>query len=273
LGRIPRRGYDILKPIFLENYRKGIVTVLYASYFDASGKSDVHRFFTVAGAGSTDEKWRLFEPEWKVALGREGVSQLHFADFAAGYGEYARWKNDKGRRSRFLRGLIAVARKYINKLFSITVDMSAWNLANEEYALEEHFFSPYAFAGMVAADQSVLWAKRRRVEDANLSVVFEDGDAGWEGLRNLCLKYLNIEPVRLPKKMACPCQIGDMLGWKTRITATNVLEPRMQVRPTEKMVLKELKSLDDLMFSPATQGLFTSRSLIRNCERFGVPKR
>jgi hypothetical protein len=118
--------------------------VLYACYFDASGKSKTHEFMTIGGAGSTAEKWGKFEKEWSQILKREGVSEFHATDFAASFGEYKDWKGDKGRRSHFIRNLIAGARKHTNKLFVGTVAMPDWRYVNTRYALEEHFFSPYA---------------------------------------------------------------------------------------------------------------------------------
>jgi len=42
--------------------------MFYVSSFDASGKSDSHPFVTIAGAGSTIEKWKGFERDWSAIL-------------------------------------------------------------------------------------------------------------------------------------------------------------------------------------------------------------
>lgn len=223
---------------------------------------------TMAGAGSTAEKWGQFEERWSEILKREGVSEFHATDFAAAYGEYKDWKGDKGRRSHFIRDLIAVAQKYTNQLFTGTIAMSDWHYVNSIYALEERFFSPYAYVGFGLANQAVWWAKRRKVPDAKFLVAFEDGDAGWGGLRNLCVRHLHFEPVRLPKKQACAFQLGDMLAWKTRVTAINA------TKATDiTQINKHLAKLDKLIFCPAIQVAVRRQSLIANCQKFGVPQR
>jgi hypothetical protein len=242
--------------------RKEIAIVLYSCYFDASGKPAAHEFMTTA------EQWGRFERGWSGILKREGVSEFHATDFAASLGEYKEWKGDKGRRSHFLRDLIAVAQKSTNKLFTGTIAMSDWRYVNSMYALEEHFFSPYAYVGFGLVNEAVLWAKKRKVPDAKFLVAFEDGDQGWGGLRNLCMKYLGLEPMRLPKKHACAFQLGDMLAWKTRITAVNATKTA-----DVKQIDKYLARLDKLMFCPATQVGVRQRSLIANCEKLGIPKR
>jgi hypothetical protein len=250
------------------NSRGEIAIVLYSCYFDASGKSHTHEFMTIGGAGSTSEKWGQFEKEWSQILKREGVSEFHATDFAASLGEYKDWKGNKGRRSHFLRDLIAVARKYTNKVFTGTIAMSDWRDVNTRYALEECFFSPYAYVGFGLVDQTVLWAKRRKVVDAKFLVAFEDGDEGWGGLRNLCMKYLGVEPIRLPKRQACAFQLGDMLAWKTRITAVNATKAA-----NVKEIDKHLARLDKLIFCPAIQAGARKGSMITNCKKFGVPRR
>lgn len=263
---------DVLRIVLFADRGKGFSAVLYASYFDVSGRDDVHQFMTIAGAGSTEEKWKRFDGEWKKILDREGVSAFHATDFASNRGEYEDWKNDKGRRSRFLRSLIAVARTYTNKLFTVTVDLSEWRFVNVRYQLEEHFFSAFAFAGMASVDQTIQWAKKlakkSRVTDARLLVAFEEGDPGWEGLKNLCIKYLKHEPIRLPKTKARGFELGDMLAWKTRITLTNIRKSS-NLNEAER----HLKGLDKLIVCPAIEGILKRKSLFNNCHRYSVPKR
>lgn len=242
--------------------------MLYSCYFDASGKSQTHEFMTIGGAGSTAEKWGQFEKEWSQILKREGVSEFHATDFAASLGEYKGWKGDKGRRSHFIRDLIAVAQKYTNKLFTGTIATSDWRYVNTRYALKEHFFCPYAYVGFGLASQAVSWAKRRKVADAKFLVAFEDGDEGWGGLKNLCMRYLGFEPIRLPKRQACAFQLGDMLAWKTRITAVNATKTA-----NIKQIDKHLARLDKLIFCPAIQVGVREGSIVANCQRFGVPQR
>ena len=158
--------------------------------------------------------------------------------------------------------------------------MAEWRVVNGLYMLEEYFYSPYALAGLASADQTIVWAKKRKMANSHIQIYFEDGDEGWGGLSKLCQTYLKVEPIRLPKKNAHAFQLGDMLAWKTRITATNTI---LKLRAIEnytpeyerdfEQMKKELRNLDRLMCRPANEGIFARKSLIRNCERFKVPKR
>jgi hypothetical protein len=85
-----------------------------------------------------------------------------------------------------------------------------------------------------------------------------DGDEGWEGLVKLCAR-LGVIPNRASKKIAIPCQAGDMLAWKTRITATNSLRYVGQMKESkeahelafiEASILNELRKRDGLMVRP-----------------------
>jgi hypothetical protein len=272
---------DILPFISPRNSCKDrIVTVNFAAYFDASGKNTGYKFLSVGGASSTQEKWKKFEIEWLAILNREGVTEFHATDFACCEGEYKNWKGDKGRRSHFLRDLIAVAKKYTHKLFTVTVEMVEWQAANELYPIEEHFHSPYALASFASANLTIKWAKKRKVENSNIEIIFEEGDEGWGDLTGLCKKYLFVEPVRLPKAKACAFQLGDMLAWKTRITAQNLYPSLRQIERRApgseielRRMIKEIRSLDRLMFRPAEEGIFTRKNLINNCKALNIPER
>jgi hypothetical protein len=100
-----------------------------AAYFDASGKQEGYPFVTVAGAASPIKKWGRFEKQWFQALKKEGVSEFHATDFASNQGEYKGWKGDRQRRSEFVRCLMKIIKENSNKLFMVTVEMSAWKEA------------------------------------------------------------------------------------------------------------------------------------------------
>jgi len=195
--------------------------MFYTAYFDASGKqTPKYKVLSIAGALAPVKKWIRFENQWSEVLKSERVSEFHATDFHASEGEYKDWKGDKERRSKFLSGLKTIIENNTNKLFSVSVELDAWEKVNKEYYLEEILQSPYALAGVFVVDQALGWAKRKGTK--NLQIVFEDGDEGWGGLLKLCLQR-NFVPVRLLKQTAIPCQVGDFLAWKTRITGTNAL--------------------------------------------------
>ncbi len=252
-----------------------IIGILSAAYFDASGKQQGYPFLTVAGATAPIKKWVRFEREWSQALKDECVSEFHATDFAASEGEYKQWKGDKLRRSAFIKRLIGIIKHNANKLFLVTVETSVWREVNREYLLEETFHSAYALAGLTVANQARGWAIRKRLSPASFKVFFEDGDEGWGGLKQLCQKYCNFEPIRIPKKEGVPFQIGDLLAWKTRITATNAIEKgnRLQRGDNPDEITNELKSLDRILVRPVHNGIYSHRALRQTCINFEVPRR
>jgi len=249
--------------------------MLCAAYFDASGKREGYSFLTVAGATSPIKKWIRFEKQWSVVLHDEGVSEFHATNFAASKGEYRDWKGDTARRSAFLRRLMRIIKENVNKLFMVTIEMSAWNEVNREYLLAETLHSPYALAGFTVAAQARKWAMRKRLTPSSFKVFFEDGDEGWGGLNQLCQTYCNFEPIRIPKTKGVPFQIGDFLAWKTRIAATNAMKIVGGLQRGDNLddLSKELKSLDRILVRPGHNGIYSPRALLKTCQNLKVPQR
>jgi hypothetical protein len=248
------------------------MTLLCAAYFDASGSRGTHRFLTVAGASSTIEKWKLFERMWSDALYDEGVTEFHATDFAANEGEYRGWKGDKLRRSRFLKRLMQIIQKKVNKLYLATNETPIWDDVDREYMLSEHLHSPYALAGFKVAADAVKWAKKKK---APIEVFFESGDEGWGGLKELCEKHGHFTPEQLTKKKSVAFQVGDFLAWKARIAAQNSLRivEGLQAGDNLKDLQKQLNSLNRHLVCPGHNGIFTHRNLVKICEGANVPKR
>ncbi len=249
--------------------------LLSAAYFDASGKQERHSFVTVAGATSPIKKWIRFEGQWSQVLKDEGVSEFHATDFAASEGEYKDWKGDAARRTAFLRCLMGIIKENVNKLFMVTVEMPAWNEVNKEYLLAETVHSPYALAGFTVAAQARKWAMKKRLTPSSFEVFFEDGDEGWGGLKQLCQTYCNFEPIRIPKKKGIPFQIGDLLAWKTRITATNAMKIMEGLQRGDNLddLSKELNSLNRIMVCPGDNGIYSPRALKKTCLNLKIPRR
>jgi len=238
------------------------MAMLYAAYFDASGKREGYSVLRLAGALSTVKKWIRFEKQWNAIFHAEGVKVFHATDFAASQGEYLGWKGDRERHSRFPTQLIEVIRTNTNKLFSVSIELAAWNRIDSEYCFSERFYSPYALAGFSVIDQTLGWAKRKRVKPPEF--IFEDGDDGWEGLLKLC-EWDKITPIRLPREKVVPCQVGDMLAWKSRITATNSLKKVRAMPQTgydEEMARSmeaDLASVNRLKVRPGMFNLYAQR--------------
>jgi hypothetical protein len=211
----------LIRSIYLGRYSpEMMIGMLYAAFFDTSGEAKGFDILTVAGAAAPMKKWIRFDRDWRAVLSDEGVSEFHATDFAASKGEYLEWKGDTKRRSAFLRRLIKIIKENTNKFFCCSVELAGWEEVNQEYCLEEFFYSPYALAGCAVLESTLKWARKK---SGQCMFIFEDGDDGWEGLSKLCVRRQGITPNRIPKANAVPCQVGDMLAWKNRITATNSL--------------------------------------------------
>lgn len=261
---------------------ENLMAILHTAYFDASGKKDSHPSVTVAGSVASARKWERFEVAWNAVLKKHHVKEFHATDFASSEGEYKGWKGDKPKRSQFLSSLIEIVKNTANKLFIVTVEIDAWNAINEEYLLEEYFFSPFALAGYSVVDLVLQWREKRK-KRRKLEIIFEDGEdlEDWRGLRKLC-ERLDVMPERLSKPKAIPCQIGDLVAWKTRIASQNASKINKKIDPANdlaqsfellKEVLGELRSLDNVLVTPAVNGVYSRKNLIANCKKCGVPLR
>lgn len=251
------------------------MAMLFAAYFDASGKENAVPFLTVGGAGSPIKKWIRFEKQWSGVLRREGVSEFHATDFASSGGEYRGWKGDKARRSKFISDLSKIIKENTNKLFLTTVEMEAWRDVNKEYLLTEIFGSAYSLAGLAVIERVIQWLQKKK-RSVRFEIFFEDGDDGWERLRTLCIALKNYEPIRLPRRKAVPFQVGDFLAWKTRTAATNsIREINGPESPQETLVAieRELSSLNRVLVRPVRNTMFAHENLIATCLKAGVPRR
>jgi hypothetical protein len=270
----------IAKSLWLSQYEPdNFMAILHTAYFDASGKKDAHPSITVAGAVASLRKWGSFEAAWSRVLKDEGVKEFHATDFAASLGEYKGWRGDKTRRSNFLGRLIEIIRDSTNKLFVATVEMDGWNSVNEEYLLEEYCFSPFALAGYSVIDLVLQWREKRK-KRRSLEIIFEDGEdlPDWRGLKKLCAG-LDVVPQRLSKEKAVPCQIGDLVAWKTRIASQNTRRINRKIDPLAydpdllRQALMQLHSLDSVLVRPVVNGVYSRDALLRTCKKSGIPKR
>ena len=270
----------IARSLWLNQYdQENLMAMLYSAYFDASGKKETHASITVAGAVAPLKKWARFERDWKIILDEYGVGEFHATDFASSLGEYRGWKGEKAKRSEFLKRLGQVTRSTVNKLFIVTVEMDAWKTVNDRYLLAEVFHSPYAIAGYSAVHMVKRWARRKEIRSP-IEFFFEDGDGDrdWAGLTALCARE-NIIPIRLPKTRAIPCQVGDMLAWKTRTASQNTLVINKKLDSSTynpdlfRQVIEELKSLDKALVKPADNAVFSPDAMLRTCVKSNIPRR
>lgn len=252
------------------------MSILHAAYYDASGEADGYPVMTVGGAVAPVKKWERFQRDWLRVLKDDHVNEFHATDFAASRGEFVDWKDDKPRRSKFLFNLGQVIKNNVNKLFMVNVEIQAWNEVNREYMLQEVFQGPYALAGYTAIRQLLKWAHGKNVSIPRLKVIFEDGDEGWHGLKILA-KRSNVEPLRLSKSIAVPCQAADMIAWKSRIAFTNALRRLNKLETATyadfenfRGIVDEWSSLEKALVRPGSPGVYGREALIKSCQQSGV---
>jgi hypothetical protein len=250
----------------------------YTAYFDLSGEHSGFPVISVAGAVAPVKKWIRFEHEWNAALNKEGIKEFHATDFAASRGEFKNWENDKPRRGRFLNVLGEIMRRNTNKFAMASMEMEEWDSVNKDYQLEEKYHSPYAMCGCRVVLEIKEWSRKNK--RPHVEYIFEDGDKGWGGLVSLCELEGGITPIRLPKKKAIPCQAADLLAWKTRISCANmkfhsekVIAARFPDLVNFNALMAESASLDKILVRPGVPAVFSRAALLRNCKRWGIPKR
>jgi hypothetical protein len=159
-----------------------------------------------------------------------------------------------------------------------SMEIDAWDSVNKDYHLQERYHSPYAMCGCRVVLEINQWAIKKR--QPRIEYIFEDGDAGWGGLVQLCKDEAGITPIRLPKTKAIPCQAADLLAWKNRISCTNA---KMKMNKIESAsspdfenfnaLLAELASLEKLLVRPGVPGIFGREALLRNCKKHGIKER
>jgi hypothetical protein len=254
-----------------------MVIIPHAAYFDAAGKP-TGKIITVAGAAAPVKAWITFERDWRKILKREGVSAFHATDFAASLREYVGWKGDKPRRARFLHDLGIVFRNAASRLFSISVEMSAWKSVNSEFLLEETFHSPYVLAGFTVVLAVKKWRETNKIT-APIEFFFEEGDEGWGALTKLC-KRDGVVPTRRPKSKAIQFEAADLLAWKNRIACIEALKnqpsPDDSIRKTVaalKRIVEDIKSLEKVLVCPGDPLVYGEENLRKTCWDSNVPLR
>jgi len=254
------------------------MAMMYAAYFDVSGKPHGYAVLSVAGAVAPIEKWIRFEREWGEALVAEGIKQFHATDFASSQKEFTSWKDNKIRRGKFAGTLLEIIKRNTNKLVMASIEIEAWNLVNQEYFLEENYHSPYAMCSCTLIRELKKWAKRKGIKSP-VKYIFEDGDDGWGGLTKLCAREC-VTPIRLPKEKAIPCQAADLLAWKNRIACTNADVKLRKVQAASfpewenvEGLFADLDSLKNVLVRPGKPGIYGRDALVRSCQQSGIAKR
>lgn len=122
LRRSSIAGIDALAAGLFWHRNENILMVW--GYYDESGEYDAAGNLvnmTVGGCFSSLDKWREFEPQWKEALAREGLTAFHMTDFEAWRPPFdlklADGSRDDEKHKRLLVSLLEIMLRYTEGLY------------------------------------------------------------------------------------------------------------------------------------------------------------
>lgn len=174
----------------------------FGAFYDASGsESDKTGTLVVIGLAATEEKWKRFENGWVEVLTQFRVPYFHMKELNQrkdGIGIYAKWRNDDETPKAFLRSLLKVVKRHINKTFCYATILEDYAEVDSVYHLRKGAGSPYVLTAGSCYDLVNLWWKKNHSRYPILHV-FEEGDCGQKNFLKLARK-LGQNPATLPKK-------------------------------------------------------------------------
>jgi hypothetical protein len=184
--------------------RRCLVAVIAADFlatYDASGsENDRDGTLVVVGLVATEHKWNRFELEWQTVLDRFDVPYLHMKELNhrhSGEGVYAKWKDDTETPKLFLRALVKVLKRGINKAFCYATVLPDYKEINQEFRLREGVGSPYVLTAGSCYDLANAWMRKKYPKHSILHV-FEQGDCGQQDFKRLVKRH-NKLIIQLPK--------------------------------------------------------------------------
>jgi hypothetical protein len=238
---------------------------MFTAYFDESGTHGQSAALVVSGFVASVQQWADFDAAWKDALSDEGLTHFHMKDFAHSKKEFSDWKNDEGRRKRFLERLVAVIRKHVRKSFSSAVILDAYREINAKHTFEEYVGRPYAFCARLAMAGVEVW-KMEHGYQAPVVNIFEDGATD----KGALLKILKRDGYPIPafgqKREHTPLQAADLVAWEN----LKIYNQKEAGTLNTKRLRKPFLALYSM---PQDWGVYTLQNLIEICKRQSVPLR
>jgi len=225
---------------------RAVIAAEFLAAYDASGsENDRNGTLVVVGLVATERKWDRFELEWQAVLDQFEVPYLHLKELNhrhSGEGVYAKWKNDDETPKKFLRALVKVIKRGINKAFCYGTVLPDYKEVNQEFRLREAVGSPYVLTAGSCYDIVNEWG-RRKYPKRSVFHVFEQGDCGQKDFKKR-IKRQNKLIIQVPKidpgtgEMLKPFQAADLFAGAYR----NAANKRGKVRRVEDYgdVLSEL---------------------------------
>jgi hypothetical protein len=247
--------------------------VMFHTYGDTSGSQSSHdaRMIVCVAVVSTDRRWKRFDERWMSVMRESGVTELHMKDFAHSTGQYPSWKGDEARRKAFLRRLMALAKRWVNKSFVVAASLPDYDAYNNEYQLTERFQSPYALTQSFCLANSLAWLNKTKGANDRIQFFIESGDTGQDAFIPEAERILGWRPNVIPRndpntgEAYTPLQVADLIAYEYRLA----YERRLDENNTRPMrgAFTELRRL-----LPINAGILDAEFLAKFCAR-SIPKR
>jgi hypothetical protein len=242
------------------------------AYFDeAYGKG----FNVVCGWIASVEEWNNFEVDWKLFLISYRIPYFHMKEFAQSTGPFAKWKNTKYFRARFLHDAWEIIKSRVRRGFVCGIQDALFDRMNRFYYLQEAFPSCYALAGREAID----WAGRvANAMREDVKCIFDDGGPDKGGLIQAAdVVPISTHPIFKPsrdiqdrkmgtRKGIVQIQAADFLAYELRKFMVDYALIRSGQRNARVSMQKFGQKKPDLK-------LMSEQRIIATCERYGVKRR
>jgi hypothetical protein len=179
----------------------------YAVYLDDGGHPDSQPYLVVAGFAADAKQWSAFVPTWEGALKKLGLSApFHMTEFMTE-------RLTEFRRDQVLSRLRLVIKRHTLRPFISAIDMAAYRLVQEEFALEETHGAPYALACRALARELHEWQALDLKAEDRVSVFVEEGTKHFGDMEQVFKRDRLPLPTRVPKTTP-QAQPSDMLAWE-----------------------------------------------------------
>jgi len=250
--------------VFLSRWRDSFMA-MFIVYFDASGAPDQGVALSVAGFVARTEEWIKFEKSWRIVLNAYKVKALHMKEFGPGAGEFARWKDDKRQRKEFLQDLIGVIAARCANSFVNCVMLEPFREMDKKYRLSERH-KPLALAGTASIDKVLRWATRKRIDQNQITVAFEDGDKDKGDLMRCCESEFGFVPVFMKKRESAAFQAADLLAYEHRLANKRIFDTGVGILGMEDL-RGALQALDKIPHEDDDWGIYDLPALEMQCSK------
>jgi len=204
--------YHLFAALFLKPDQEILILMPLTLYCDASGKKQ-EGLNVVAGFLSTVDQWLLFEKEWAAVLKEFNVNYFHMREFAHSVDQFAGWKNDEGKRRRFLTSLVQVIISKTKYWVGSCIILKDYDRVDTDFKLHEHFH-PYPLNGRTCIDMILKWQYVHNEVNTPIKYVFEDGDEHFAQLSDRIKERAGIRPIPETRLQASPLQAADFVAYE-----------------------------------------------------------